>query len=252
MPGLEIAPGLLFATASDPFDPPPAVLDCASRKASAAGLTLCSMQSLLFGVKGAALFGSEVERDTFEAGILRAIRLASRLGVPNLVVGSPHNRVVPPGMGTDEAGVRGVDVFRRLGDMAAKHGCVLAMEPNPEVYGTNFLNTLTETDAFVRRVAHPAVTVNFDVGALHANCEFDAMRRLLDLSLSRVSHVHLSEPGLAAFPKDEETATTLFADLRSVGWTGWVSIEMRADSIKPLEELRRSVVATLAAMKGVG
>jgi sugar phosphate isomerase/epimerase len=40
--------------------------------------------------------------------------------------------------------------------------------------------------------------------------------------------------------------------LRSVGWTGWVSIEMRADSIKPLEKLRRSVVVTLAAMKGVG
>ncbi len=251
VPGLEVAPGLLFAGEPDPMDPTPAALDAALDKTTRAGLTLCSMQSLLFGVEGAALFGTEHERAVIAAALTRAIVLAGRLGIPNLVVGSPRNRVVPPGMDRDAAFADAAETFRRLGETAAQHGCVLAMEPNPAIYGTNFLNTLAETDAFVRLVDHPAVTVNFDVGALHVNAEFDDLRMLLDLSLPRVSHVHLSEPALAAFPRDGESAETLFRTLDAAGWNGWVSIEMRADPQDPLAVLASSIAGTKAAMNAV-
>ncbi|TCT06184.1 sugar phosphate isomerase/epimerase family protein [Aquabacter spiritensis] len=246
--GLEIAPGLLFADAAAPFDPPDSAVVAARAAAAAAGLTFCSMQSLLFGVEGAALFGDAAERAVFARAMLRAIRLAERLGIANLVVGSPRNRVVPPDMSEDEARAIAADTFRALGESARTAGCVLAMEPNPAVYGTNFLTTLEETDAFVRLVGHPAVTVNFDVGALHVNGAFDRLEALLALARPRISHVHLSEPGLAPFPRDAATARRLTAALAAAGWDGYASIEMRADPVDPIGTLRRSVDAARAAL----
>jgi len=54
--GLEIAPGLFFHAAEDPFEPDADVAHTAMAELTDAGLTLVSMQSLLFGVKGAGLF----------------------------------------------------------------------------------------------------------------------------------------------------------------------------------------------------
>ncbi|MBA4791886.1 MAG: sugar phosphate isomerase/epimerase [Rhizobiales bacterium] len=248
VPGLEIAPGILFAGEPDPFAPSDAAVAAVRARLDRAGLTLCSMQSLLFGVEGAALFGAAEERAAFQGGLLRAIGLAGRLAIPNLVVGSPRNRVIPDIFSPEEARRIAVSVFRHLGDRAAEAGCVLAMEPNPAVYGTNFLTTLEETDAFVRAVGHPAVKVNFDVGALHVNGDFPRLREALDLARPRISHVHLSEPNLGPVPGSVDEARVVFAALRAVGWTGWVSIEMRADAADPLGGLRRSVEATLSAM----
>lgn len=248
VPGLEVAPGLLFGAEADPFMPSAAALALTRTRLARAGLTLCSMQSLLFGVPGAALFGAPDERAAFEGGIARAIALAGRLEIPNLVVGSPRNRVIPAGLAPEAAWIVASEMFRRLGDAAAHAGCVLAMEPNPAVYGTNFLTTLEETDAFVRRLGHPAVRVNFDVGAQHVNGAFARLRETFEGARPQVSHVHLSAPELGPVPRDEMEARAVFAALRSAGWEGWVSIEMRADPVDPLALLRRSLERTLAAM----
>jgi len=247
--GLEIAPGLLFSAEPDPFRPSDEALAAVREKLEGAGLELVSMQSLLFGVDGAALFGDLAERQRFAAGMRRAIDLASLVGVSNLVVGSPKNRVIPPGL--DSAVARGwaVDTFRLLGDEAAAQGCKLAMEPNPAIYGTNFLNTIEETLEFVAAVEHPAVTINFDVGSLHLNGEYDRVGPLFALARDYVSHVHVSEPHLAPVPDREDTLERLFAALHAGGWRGWVSIEMRDTGDGSLANVSRAVDRCLDAMK---
>ena len=97
--GLEIAPGIFFHAAHDPFVPDNASAREALREAADAGLSVVSMQSLLFGVTGAGLFDGAEARAVFEAGMHRAIALAGRFGIPNLVFGSPAQRRVPDGMG---------------------------------------------------------------------------------------------------------------------------------------------------------
>jgi sugar phosphate isomerase/epimerase len=208
------------------------------------------MQSLLFGVKDASLFGGAEAAAAFEAGMRRAIDLAERLGIGNLVVGSPKNRVIPDSMSRETAWTHAAEVFRRLGDYADWHGCVLAMEPNPAVYGTNFLNSLVEADQFVRQTDHPAVTLNFDVGSIHLNGEFDSLPRLLANTIERVSHIHVSQPQLALITPEVETLAPLFSALRSAGWEGWVSIEMRKAPSDPVGDVRRAVECCLATMAG--
>lgn len=249
--GLEIAPGLTFPGEADPFAPSDAAAAGLRHELGQRGLTLTSMQSLLFGVSEAQLFGDETGRGAFEAGVLRAVRLAERLGVPNLVMGSPKARSFAVGWSVTEVEARAVEVFSSLGDACVRAGCVLALEPNPAGYGTNFLNTFAETLAFARRLGHPAVRVNLDLGAVAMNGERDAMLEALREAVGFIAHVHVSEPHLVPAPVDLETLVPVLKALDAAGYEGAVSIEMRAGP-EPLAQLRTSLAAFSTAVRRAG
>jgi sugar phosphate isomerase/epimerase len=170
--GLEIAPGLFFHAAQDAFAPDDRTAAEALAEIADAGLSLVSMQSLLFGVSGASLFEGPEARAAFERGMHRAIALAGRFAIPNLVFGSPLQRRVPEGMAMADALAQAAAVFRRLGDAAAAAGTRIAIEANPAAYGTNFCNTLDEALGFVAHVDHRAIVPHLDLGAMHMNGDF--------------------------------------------------------------------------------
>lgn len=225
--GLEIAPGLFFWEAEDAFQPDRASAERALDEIAVEGLSFVSMQSLLFGVEGAALFGSDEARARFETGMTRAIDLAGRFGIPNLVFGSPKQRIRPDDMPEAEAIDQGAEVFRRLGDKAAAAGTVITMESNPVAYGTNFLNRLDEALGFVAHADHPQIRLILDLGAMHMNNEFTGLAgRIADLT-PHLYHVHVSEPHLAPAPADPDGLAPVLRALTASGYTGAVSIEMK-------------------------
>lgn len=249
--GLEIAPGLLFDGAADAFRPSQSELDAAVVAIERAGLRLVSMQSLLFGVEGANLFGDEDERHRLGHGLGRAIDLAGRLRIPNLVFGSPKQRIIPPGMSGEQTEHVAIDLFRRLGDAAIGADTRLAIEPNPAAYGTNFLTHMADVIAFVGKVDHPGIGMVFDLGALRMNDDYDDIERLAKAALPFISHVHFSEAHLAPAPADEDDAARAFAALADAGYAGWHSIEMRAPDQAPLATLTDAVSRfTRAARRG--
>ncbi|MDP2258239.1 MAG: sugar phosphate isomerase/epimerase family protein [Caulobacter sp.] len=245
--GLEIAPGLFFDGAADVFAPTDAEAEAALGAMRKASLELVSMQSLLFGVEGAALFEGEAGLDRLRAGIDRAITLAGRVGIPNLVFGSPRQRNIPDGMDRAVAEVLAIDVFRRFGDAAARAGTRISVEPNPAAYGANFLNRVAEAEAFVRRVAHPAITLIVDVGAMHMNGDFDSIEAVAGRAVGLVSHVHISEPNLDPAPARADQAARVMTAMTGAGYRGWFSIEMKARPEPGLAALEVSVARLVAA-----
>jgi sugar phosphate isomerase/epimerase len=225
--GLEIAPGLFFHASDDPFVPDAAAARRALAEAESAGLSLVSMQSLLFGVSGAALFGDAEARAAFERGMVRAIDLAGRFGIPNLVFGSPAQRIIPDGMAMDTAFAEAAEVFRRLGDKAAAAGTKIAIEPNPAAYGTNFLNRLDDAHRFVSAVDHPAIVLILDLGAMHMIGQFAEVPARLPQIAPVLNHVHVSEPQLAPAPRDGAQIAPVIAGLRAQGYSKAISIEMK-------------------------
>ena len=246
--GLEIAPSQAFAEEADPVAPSAAAISEFVREIGRRSLNLVSMQSLLFGVDDAYLFGSKSQRERFEGGLARAVALAGRLGIPNLVMGSPANRAIPDSM--DRAGAEqvAIDVFRRLGDLCLVAKAKLALEPNPAAYGTNFLNTIGETLTFVQRIKHPAVSVNFDIGSLHMNGEMDMGGEYFARAGPLVSHVHISEPNLDPTPRDVGEFEALARAILAHGYGGWFSIEMRAVGDHNLAGVRAAVAACSRAL----
>lgn len=246
MDALEIAPGLLFASEPEPISPSDAAVKLALGEIASAGLQLVSMQALLFGVQGAALFGTTQERACFDAAMLRAIQLAGRLEIGNLVFGSPKQRIVPPEMPFAEAHKIAAEAFARLGDAAQAVGTRIAIEPNPAEYGTNFLNTHAEALAFVEAVDHQGISGIIDTGAMAMNGEgFDQMG---PQGIGRVGHVHLSAPHLGVAPPTQDSAQMILQGLRGLGYAGTVSIEMKRGQDGMLD-LERCVARLMSAAR---
>ena len=247
--GLEIAPGLFFSGEDDPFVPSEGGARERLREIEAAGLTLVSMQSLLFGVEGAELFGPAEAAERLTHGLTRAIELAGRFGIPNLVFGSPRQRVIPPGLAHEEVIARARSVLLPLADLAAARGTVLAMEPNPPEYGTNFMANFPDALAMVKALDHPAITLNFDVGALHMTNAFDAVGAYIAEAGPLISHLHFSAPFLGPAPASPDEAAAILRSLAAIGYGRSVSVEMKA--VTP-NEIEAVALAADRLSKGAG
>ncbi len=250
--GLEIAPGLLFAEEAIPIAPSTTGVSERLSELERAGLRLVSMQSLLFGVEGAEVFGPPAAVEKLQVGLTRAIVLAGRIGIPNLVFGSPRQRIVPPDMSPADVLERVCAVFLPLGDLAAANGTVLAMEPNPAEYGTNFMTSFPEALEVVKAIDHPAITLNFDLGALHMTGAFGEAGAYMAAAAPYLSHVHLSEPFLGPAPASVEEAASVLKSLSGIGYAHAVSIEMKAAATDELGAVAAAAGRLLMAVEADG
>ncbi len=216
--GLEIAPTKFFPQSPYSEENIAAAGALAQQLQKEQGLCVVSMQSIWYG-RGESIWGSDADRQALIDYTEAAARFAAATGCPNLVFGCPRNRNKPDGAAMDTA----LDFFARAGDAAARHGVWLALEPNPPIYNTNFLNTTAGCAAFLRQLDHPALGMNLDVGTMLENGE-EASVAAENLDLIR--HVHFSRPGLPpvqAIPLHRQLADVLTEG----GYTGWVSLEMK-------------------------
>jgi sugar phosphate isomerase/epimerase len=246
--GIEIAPGILFADEPNPFVPSEQALHARRLEFDRFGLEPVSIQSLLYGVDDAALFGSQNGRKRLEERLAQAVELAGRLGAGNLVFGSPRQRNIPTNLERNDVIAIVRDVFRPLGDRAATHGVYIALEPNAAAYGTNFMTTFSETLEIVRTVNHPAVTLNFDLGALYMTDSFDRLAFFAKEAAIYISHVHVSSANLDPAPRTQEDACTLFKALKSIGYDRAISLELKT-SANALMMLDRAAALLEAAAR---
>lgn len=213
--GVEIAPTRIFP--APPYDNLSAAVLFGGYLHQKYGLAVPSMQSIWYGQTGNIFVPEEAE--ALLAYTEEAFAFAHALHCPSLVFGCPKNRRRPEG--ADPAAAEAF--FDKAGRLAMRYGVRLALEANSPRY-TNYLNTTAEVFALVKKLGNPGLAVNLDLGAILDNGE-----RLRDFAadLSWVSHVHISEPGLAPIqprPEQEELAMMLGA----AGYRGFVSIEMGA------------------------
>ena len=159
----------------------------------ARGIAITGMQALLFGTTGLNLFGSTETQSAMLEHLAAVSRIGAGLGATKLVFGSPKNRDCS-GLVAAEAQAIAIAFFRRLGDIAGQHGVVVCLEPNPPCYGANFMTNSANTASIVKAVAHPAIRMQLDTGAMTINGE-DA-RQVIKEYAAFIGHVHASEPNL--------------------------------------------------------
>ena len=189
---IDLAPGKYFPQPADASDD-----DIAAVRSwwSGHGIEITGMQSLLFGTAGLNLFGPPDSQTAMMSRLSDVCRIGGKLGAQRLVFGSPKNRD-RGSLSEAEAISPAVDFFYRLGDIAASHGVTICLEPNPEIYGANFMTDSRSTAEVVERVDHPAIRMQLDIGAIAVNREdIDSVVRKFG---GLIAHVHVSEPHLVA------------------------------------------------------
>lgn len=214
--GLEIAPTRLFS--DKPYEHVKEAIQFSKKIKNNYNLLIPSMQSIWYG-RQEAIFGSEKERQALLDYTFQAINFAEAIGCKNLVFGCPRNRNVS---GDDDYNT-GIVFFRQIGNYAQAHHTVVALEANPVIYGTNFLNTTKAAIDFCRKIDNKGIGINYDLGTVIYNGE-DYHTCLGNLDL--INHVHISEPYLAKIEK-REMHRELLKTLEAGGYDKYVSIEMR-------------------------
>jgi D-psicose/D-tagatose/L-ribulose 3-epimerase len=208
------------------------------------GIELVGMQSLLFGTNGLNVFGATESQDAMLAHLDAVCRIGRGVGATRAVFGSPKNR--DRGERTDDEALDiAVPFFRRLGDIAAEHGVTVCLEPNPPCYGSNFMTTSAETLAVVRHVAHPAIKMQLDTGAMTINAE--DVGSTVSACAPVIGHVHASEPGLIPVGDGECDHATIARSVQQYLPDHIVTIEMVATKDEPhADSIERALRTTLA------
>jgi D-psicose/D-tagatose/L-ribulose 3-epimerase len=222
---VEIAPTKYWPA---PCSPSAKSIDEVRRRWADKGIRIVALQSLLFGCPQLSIFaGAGLRRQTSDY-LRNILDIAKGLGAKALVFGSPKNRDKgqrPFAAALGEA----ADFFRPLAQHAAELSCAVAFEPNPTQYGCNFCTTVDESLALLESVDHPGLRLNLDIGIMHLNGE--PMAETIARALPWTAHVHLSEPSLATIGTAGAPHALAAHALRSAGWTGYVSIEMRTQPV---------------------
>ena len=224
---IDVAPGKYF---SDPAKATEQDIARVKNWWSERGIEITGMQALLFGITGLNVFGSPESQDAMLQHLTAVCRIGAGLGAKRLVFGSPKNRD-RTGLSDQKALDVAVPFFRRLGDIAQNYGVVICLEPNPTCYGANFMTTSAETAQVVEQIAHPAVRMQLDTGALTINGE-DSVTVLQECA-PLIGHVHASEPDLLPLGDGGTEHAKVVEALQQHLPNHVVSIEMLATKNEP-------------------
>ena len=193
------------------------------------GIEVKSMQSIWFG-KTENIFESEKSRLELIDYTKKAIDFAKAINCTNLVFGNPKNRNMNDSQkNTTEA----LNFFREIGKYALEKNIIIAIEPNPTIYNTNFLNTTKEAIEFVKKINMPSIKINYDLGTVIANKED---LKILEENLKYINNIHISEPFLNIIKK-RNIHKKVIKILKQKNYQHIISIEMAKTDISNIKNV---------------
>jgi sugar phosphate isomerase/epimerase len=145
-------------------------------------------------------FGMEDAVLEYAADVLEQ---AARLGVQGIVFGSGGSRSRPDDLPLDEADDRFVELLKRMMPLFAENRIDMLLEPLAARY-CNYINTLAESVAIVKRVGHPRAGVIVDTDHI----EREEFYRLAEFR-PHIWHAHICEPYTRLVPHSEYMAEAI-------------------------------------------
>jgi D-psicose/D-tagatose/L-ribulose 3-epimerase len=161
--------------------------------------------------------------------VTKAMARLERLGVKTLCFGSGGARRVPDGFPQDQAFAQLVAFGKRAAPLARKHGITIVIEPLRK-QETNIINTTADGFALVKAVADPHFQLLVDF--FHLASEKEDPKIMVEAK-AHIRHTHMANPQGRVFPLawEEFDYAPFFATLRSIGYSGRMSIEASSPDV---------------------
>lgn len=238
--GLEIAP---FTLAPLITDVSPARRRELRAMVEDAGLSTIGLHWLLAKTEGCYLTtpNEAIRRRTGD--YLVALAEATRdLGGTLMVLGSPKQRDLLPGVSHEEADDYAAEVFSAIMPAIGSFGVDLCLEPLAPSE-TNYLNTCDQANALIARVGHPNLKLHMDVKAQSGETG-RTVPELIRLHAGTAGHFHAQDTNLRGPGMGEVDFKPIFEALVDSGYDRWVSVEV-FDYSPGAEETARQSIACL-------
>jgi sugar phosphate isomerase/epimerase len=240
--GLEIAPYTLAQTVREIS---PLQRRRLREAAASAGVAICGLHWLLARTEGFHLNHPDpAVRERTGKYLCDLVDCCADLGGKILVLGSPQQRKVLPGLTAGEGWDLATQTVAGAVRRAETQGVSICMEPLSAAE-TNFINTAAEAIRFARQFNSPAMKIVLDVKAMSSEAEPPA--RIIRQSWPHFAHFHANDRNLKGPGFGETDFRPIAGALKEVGYEGWVSVEVfkfeegaEAIASRSLDCLRRS------------
>jgi sugar phosphate isomerase/epimerase len=204
-----------------------------------AGLETIGLHWLLAKTEGFYLTSPDADVRRRTGDYLVALAEASRdLGGSLMVLGSPKQRDLLPGVSYEQAEGYAVEVFRRIMPAIGDFGVDLCLEPLAPSE-TNFLNTCAQAEAVIAQVGHPNFKLHMDVKA--QSSEAESVPDLIRRHARTAGHFHAQDVNLQGPGMGEVDFGPILNALVDSGYDRWVSVEVFDFSPGAEETARRSI-----------
>jgi sugar phosphate isomerase/epimerase len=219
--GIEFAP---FTIDKDVRNISAAKRDEVRKQAEDAGLEVIGLHWLLAFTEGFYLTSPEAEvRKRTTEYLAELARLCHHLAGKILVLGSPMQRNLLPGVSLDEAMQYAAEVIRGAVPAFQEFGTTLAVEPLGPEEG-DFLLTADLGRQLIEMVNSPMCKLHLDVKAMSSESKpiTDIIRDSADLMV----HFHANDANRRGPGMGEIDFVPIFRALQEISYDGWVSVEV--------------------------
>jgi sugar phosphate isomerase/epimerase len=145
------------------------------------------------------------------------------LGGRFIIVGSPKQRDVMPGVDREQAWVWATEAFKPAVCRAAERGITICLEPLAPTE-TNFINTAAEAILFVQQFDTPHFKIILDVKAMCS--EAKPIPQIIREAGPHFAYFHANDKNLKGPGFGEVDFHPIAAALRDVAYAGYVSVEV--------------------------
>ncbi|MEO7854544.1 MAG: sugar phosphate isomerase/epimerase family protein [Rubrivivax sp.] len=226
--GLEVAP---YTLGDDALALSSAERQALRRQAADAGIAISGLHWLLVKPPGLSITSDDpaVRQRTLDR-LHGMIDLCAELGGQVLVHGSPAQRRLPDGPGSQVAAARqrAIDALAALAALAGhahSAGVTYCIEPLAPPTA-NFVTSLAEALAIVEAIGVPGLRTMLDCCAA-GRAEAHAPGELLDRWLpgGLIAHVQINDPNGRGPGQGDQAVKPVLAALQRHGYAGWLAVE---------------------------
>ena len=219
--GIEIAP---FTICNYVTDITSAEREEVRREADKAGLSVVGLHWLLAKTEGFYLTSPDADVRGKTSDYFAALaRCCSDMGGKIMVLGSPQQRNLLPGVSSERATAYAAEVIESFLPVLEETDITLALEPLAPTEG-DFLQTAAEAVALAERIGSPNVRLHLDVKAMSSEAMPAAEVILQNGDL--LAHFHANDPNLQGPGFGDEDFVPIFEALGQIDYQGWVSVEV--------------------------
>jgi sugar phosphate isomerase/epimerase len=169
------------------------------------------------------------------------VNLCADLGGKVMVIGSPKQRSLLPGVDREQAMGYATEVFTPCLEPAAGRGVTLAIEPL-SIKETDFLICAADAVELIERIAHPNFRLQLDVKSM--SDEKKPIPQIIRESAKYLAHFHVNDPNLMGPGMGDVRYEPIIAALRDAGYDGWLSVEA-FDFTRGAERIAKASLAYL-------
>jgi sugar phosphate isomerase/epimerase len=218
---IELAP---FTIAKSVADISPAARHQIRESASHAGIAICGIHWVLVQAERMYLNHSDpAVRHRTAKYFCELVDFCADVGGKVIVVGSPKQRNLLPGVSAPQAWAWAAETFRDSVQRAQERGVTICFEPLAPAE-TDFITTAAEAIRFAEQFRSPNFQIILYVKALCS--EATPIPEIIRASWPRFAHFHANDKNLKGPGFGDVDFKPIAAALRDVGYAGYVSVEV--------------------------